>query len=361
MSTPKSYEDIMNRIREVSGIKSAAADTEAVSGIKDPADQGKKAIPDHPDGDDKTKTKVPASEPTNTEALNDARIPGGDEFKVSGTGEDVPSTVSGDAKDEAATSPTAPIDKIASLMGKISALNKPASVKAAEAQQDAEKASKEAAEKDEATQQMEFTPEFHMKVASIVLGCEEGIALVEREFQKSAGIQAARELIAEAGNQQFLMAKAAADQQAYEQAVYEQAMYEQAAYAELTKNASEEDLKEIERMQNVHTKVASALENDFEKAAYQAGAMDAAAMEDSMAAGEEVPEEAPAMGPEEIIAVLDEAVQSGELDEETAMALAEQILAEEGGEGGEEGMEMPEEDMAMAAEAEKMASELIVD
>jgi hypothetical protein len=49
--------------------------------------------------------------------------------------------------------------------------------------------------------------------------------------------------------------------------------------------------------------------------------------------------------------LLEEAVQSGEVDEETAMAIAEQLLG--GGEGAEQ--ELPPE----VAEAEKMASAIL--
>jgi hypothetical protein len=359
MSKPRSYEDIMNRIRTAQGVvKSAGADTEALTGIKDPADKGSKAIPDHPEGDSKAKTKLPSGEPTNSESLNKAQIPG-DDLKVSGTGKDVPGTTSGDAKDSKATSPTAPIDKIASIMGRIKDMRTPKTEPAKEPVKSAA-----APVKDETVQQMQITPEFHFKLASEILATEEGVQFAERILQKAAGVEAAKELIRAAGEQQYMMAKAAYEQEQYEAAVAEELAQREAVVAELTKNASAEDLKEIQKIASVHNKVASALVNDFEKQAYQAGAMDAAAMEDAVGEGEEVPAEAEGPGIEEMLAILEEAVQSGEIDEETAMAVAEQLMAEAGGEGGEAGMEgaeapMPEEAAMAAQEAEKMASELL--
>jgi hypothetical protein len=122
-----------------------------------------------------------------------------------------------------------------------------------------------------------------------------------------------------------------------------------AQFEELIKGASEEDLNDIDRYGATHTKIASALEDELEKAAYTAGAMDAAAMEDAMAAGEEIPDEAPMPSVEEIIMLLDQAVQAGEIDEETAMAIAEQLMAEEAA----------AEDMAEAMPEDVAAEELV--
>jgi hypothetical protein len=188
----------------------------------------------------------------------------------------------------------------------------------------------------------------HVKLASTLLQTEEGIEAVEAVLRKQAGAQAAAQLIKEAGEQEWLWAQAAAQ----EEELYKQAAEAEAQWEEFTKTASEEEVAQIVKLAKIHEHAQSGFEYDFEKQAYDMGAQDAAAMEEAMMAegGEqEIPEEGE-ISEEEILMLLDEAVQSGELDEETAVALAQELM---GGEGGEQ--PVPEEVM----EAEKMASAIL--
>lgn len=339
----KNFEDIKNKIL---GIQKQAADSAAIS-MKDPAEKGEVSPPSHPDGDSKSKTGVPDQQEMNKcregQDLTDK------DTNPSSTGKNVPPVEDGNPK-EKVDKPNDPLSKIASdlpdLMGRISRLRGgPGKEASAE--------SKKADHPDQTLQDVEFTPEFHMKLAQELLASEEGVALAERILEKSAGVEAAQELIKQAGEQQYVLAKEAAEQEQYEQYLAEQQAEQQYVLQELTKNASEEDVQAIIKKAQVHTAVANKLEHDWQKQAYDVGAQDAAAMEDAMAGGEEVGGEAE-LDPETILALLDEAVQSGELDEETAMALAEELL---GGGGDPMAEELPPE----VAEAEKFASAVLTD
>lgn len=354
----KNFEEIKNKIL---GIQKQAADSTAIN-MKDPAEKGEVTPPSHPDGDSKAKTGVPDQQEQNKsregQDLTDK------DTNPSSTGKNVPATEDGNAK-EKVDKPNDPLSKIASdlpdLMSRISKLRgdaKEAGVKPAEATSTKEAGdqtapetdeSKKAKHDDQTNQDIEFSPEFHMKLAQEILSSEEGVTLAERILEKSAGVEAAQELIKQAGEQQYQLAKEAAEQEQYEQYLAEQQAQQEYVLQELTKNASEEDVQAIIKKAQVHTAVSDKFEHDWQKQAYDVGAQDAAAMEDAMAGGEEVGDEAE-LDPETILALLDEAVQSGELDEETAMALAEELLGGADMMGG--GEELPPE----VAEAEKFAS-----
>lgn len=371
MSNPKfkSFEEVMARIDQARG-KSATvavtADNEALSSSKDPTHQGTVTAKDHPDGDSTAKTRLPAGQKKNSPELNDNRIPGPD-LAVSGTGNDVPGTQSGDAKDDKATSPTTPIDKIAAIdgiMSRINNLKKSASASAekpAAAKTDGEKpaAAKTDVEKPASASPADaYTDEFHIKLSRAILNVEGGAEFAERIMQKSAGVDKARELVAAAGEQEVLMAQAEYEEELYKQAMEEELADQEQLWEEYTKNASAEDMALIEKSARLHATARRGLK-PYEDESYTAGAIKAAMMDDAMAAGEEFPEEAEDLGPEEIIAVLDELVSSGQLPQEAAIQVAEQLLAEQEGDemGGMPEMS-PEEAEAMAM-AEKAASVLV--
>jgi len=358
MSPSKDFEKIASSIRKwKSDNDKAAADSEALN-MKDPADKGEKEIPSHPDGDSKKKTMVPDQQAENKS--REGQDVTDKDTKPSSTGENVPGPVEdGNAKDDAATSPDTPLAKIANkvpgLMERIQKLNttKEASEASAGEGKKAEGEGKKAGEQDATLQNMQFTDAFHLKLASIILSTEEGINFAEKLVEKEAGLEAAADLMKSAGEQQYLMSKEAAEYAQWAEYVEQYAAQCEDQFNDLTKSASEEDMQEIIKLAQSHEAISNKFEHDFEKQAYDVGAADAAGMEDAMAGGEEVPGEAQ-LNPEDILALLDQAVQSGELDEETAMMLAEQLLGGEMG-GMDGGEEMPPEAMA----AEKMASEVL--
>lgn len=360
MSKYKNFQELQDAIRKQAS--AGKPDREAIDGIKDPDLKGTVAPKDDKNGgDDKNVTMVPNADNKNenNSKAKDGTIPSPNLNPVQAE-EDVPGTSSGNAKEEAAGSPTDPLSKIASLSEKLKNLNKGKTTEAPakEASAKTEDKEKKAAKSDENLQRMELTPEFHIKLATEILKTEEGIAVAEGILRKSAGEEAARELLAAAGEQQYEFLKQAAEQEQYEQYLAEVEAQQAAEWEELTKNASEEEIQEIVRIKQAHTSLQNKLETDLEKQAYAGGADDAAMLEAAMAEeggeGMEGIEEDPEMAAEEILMLIDEAVQSGEISEEDAMMLAESLLG-----GGDEGMDP--EAMAMAEGAEKMASVLLKD
>jgi hypothetical protein len=345
MSKTRNFEELSARIR---GIKQAS-DSEAVKGIKDPAEKGTVTPPNHPDGDSNDKKSLPEQTTVNTS--REGQDMTDKDTKPSGTGKNVPPVEeNGNAKEDAATAPDTPLSKIAQAIASIQKLKaQPKGATAKEAGK-ATAQPKAAGQKDQALQDMDLgAVAMHVKLASAILQTEEGVAMAETLLRKQAGAQAAAELIKAAGEQEWQWAQAAAQ----EEELQKQAAQAQAQWEEFTKTASKEEVEQVVKMAKIHERAQSKLEHDFEKQAYDMGAQDAAAMEEAMMAegGEPIPEEGE-ISDEEILMLLDEAVQSGEIDEETALALAEEIL---GGEAG--GEELPPEVM----EAEKMASAILAD
>lgn len=398
---PKTYSEMLQRVQQArkSATVKDQADTEALQSIKDPAEKGKKETPSHPDGDSAAKTRIPAK-PSNT-SKNDARVPG-ENLNPAGVGESaakVPSTQDGNAREDAATSPTTDINKIANevsarvggILSRLEGLqNKKASAsgdkpkavpskkagasaqsgKEPEAKEKVAAEEKPAAEaKDTTEQQIDFNDvDFALKIAHVVTQAEGGIEWVQAQARKQAGIAAAQEIANDAALYQEILEKQAAEQAELEELAYlDQLIFEDnmqklaAEYEELTKNASEDDLKKIQQRVNVHTKIASAFDYDFEKVGYEDGAMDAAALEDALAAEEDLPEEASDLSVEEVIQVIEDAVMAGEIPEEVGMQVIEELVSQEQA-GGDPGMEeITEEDLEAAMMAEKMASEVVKD
>ncbi len=344
MSKTRDFKELSDRIR---GIAKQASDSEAIKGIKDPAEKGTTTPPNHPDGDSNDKKSLPEQVTANTgregQDMTDK------DTKPSGTGKNVPAVEeNGNAKEDAATDPNTPLSKIARTVDKIRKLQGGVEKQPAPVAPVSEQA--KVAGQDPILQDMDLGAiAMHVKLASALLQTEEGVAMAETVLRKQAGAQAAAELIQAAGEQELAWAQAAYEQELLEK----QASEVEAQWEEFTKTASAEEVEQVVKLARVHQTAQSRLQHPFEKQAYDMGAQDAAAMEEAMMAegGEQgIPEEGE-ISEEEIIMLLEEAVQSGEVDEETAMAIAEQLLG--GGEGAEQ--ELPPE----VAEAEKMASAIL--
>jgi hypothetical protein len=297
------YEEVVARIR--GGQVKAASDTEAVHGIKDPADKGTVAPKDHPDGDSNEKKQLPDTIDENKsregQDLTDK------DTNPSSTGENVPGpVVDGKAKEEAATEPNTPLSKIAGdvtdLVSRIKGLQeKSASGEAKEEpkEEPKEEAKEEAKEEKEAgasdddtaaTEGIDLSdPQACMKLAHFIQEDEDIMELVTKKAAIAQGAAEAAQLIKEA----------TAEQEAYLEALVQEEMQKEAAekmdayFQELIKNASEED----------------------------------------------------------IAMLLSELVEAGEIDEETAMAVMEALASEGGGE------ELPPEAKMASELFEKIAGE----
>jgi len=351
MSKPKNYKQVLDDIRARQ--KSASGDREAVHGIKDPADKGTVTPPDHPDGDsDKKKNLPPSSENTSHEGeqLTDK------DTNPSSTGENVPGPVTdGKAKEDAATSPNVSLSKIAQsvsgVMESINALRAPKAAAAPAATTTTQTPSKSATDANDAVADaMEFTPEFHIKLASLIMETEEGVKFAQEILRKAAGAEMAQKLIASALEQQGIALQYAAAYDEQEKIAAEMAYRQQVEFETLYKSASVEQRAMMDKLASVHGATLQALPSDFEKYAYMGGADAAAGMMDQEAAGQAptVPGggEEP-LSDEDVLALLEQLVASGQISEEEAMAIAEQLQGS--GQPEPDAYNMPPEAKAAAA------------
>jgi hypothetical protein len=358
----------------------SAADEEALTGIKDPTNEGTVSIPSG-DGDKASNRDLPtngSNEPDGGDKMHHIL----DVTKPNGVGQGSYVTPrNGTAIDEAVNSPTKSLDKIAQLAGALQSSEQQAPVE--------EPAEKQATADVNMPESLEY--DILTKLASIgayMLGSERGRQAVEQTIAHEAGIKEAAAIVNAAGD---MMKQAAAHVTAQQQEA-EAALMIKAAAAE-----------------TAHAAWLNSFQTDMEKRAYMAGAQDGAAMADAEAAGvspeaidaasaegmsdDEImamlqeavaqglisEEEVEAIlaqaaqgdtnqdemiGPDEFAAILQAALQSGEITEEQASQAAQMYLAQvEGMAGGAEGAVAPEaaeavtpEDAAMAEEAVKTAA-----
>lgn len=360
----------------LTSMSKSAADEEALTGIKDPTNEGTVSIPSG-DGDKASNRDLPtngSNEPDGGDKMHHIM----DVTKPDGVGQGSYVTPrNGTAIDEAVNSPTKSLDKIAQLAGALQSSEQQAPVE--------EPAEKQATADVNMPESLEY--DILTKLASIgayMLGSERGRQAVEQTIAHEAGIKEAAAIVNAAGD---MMKQAAAQQKEAEAALMIKAAAAEAA----------------------HTAWLGSFKTDMEKQAYMAGAQDGAAMADAEAAGvspeaidaasaegmsdDEImamlqeavaqglisEEEVEAIlaqaaqgdsnqdemiGPDEFAAILQAALQSGEITEEQASQAAQMYLAQvEGMAGGAEGAVAPEaaeavtpEDAALAEEAVKTAA-----
>jgi hypothetical protein len=381
---PIDYDVMKSRVRALlsTTTKSAADASAGVVPEKDPAAKGEVSAKKESDSEP-SKQNLPASKangPGKVEStLNISRPTGSGESGLS-------AKVDGNAKEDAATSPTTPLDKIATIVARLKDLRGVETPAAATSSKSA--TTTEAAANDINLQEPDFVAKMahHLEQYHNLFGAlqatEEGMEVVESCLRKQAGAEAARTLLEEAMQaSQFLdiqvaeeaeMAKQAAEQQ---HAIQLQQAQEDAIFESMWKQASEKERENIIKTAQVHaynlaeydnaiaqlvelgkqelTKAASeeqalAIAAPFdkeitllqiEKQAYEQGTVDAADMLSSGPEGAEpAPEEAmlPGAGADEaapasideIMEALAAMVASGEVSEEDAAAVA-QILASE--------------------------------
>lgn len=311
-----------------------AADQEALN-MKDPTDRGQVSIPDCGDGSNRAAQGLPTNtsnmgEPNKEHNIFDVTKPNG-----AGQGEYVVPK-DGTAADEAVKSPTTPLSKMAQALKELqqkSAATAPVAKPAAPA------APVKQASQGTFELPVSLLPDNSLmdKLASIggiMLGSEAGQKMVAEVLEKEAGIAEARAIIAEA---QATMEKEAASQ------FYEEnnMMYNQPNTA-MNKSAA--------AAKSAHVAWYNSFNTDMEKNAYMNGAEDGAAVADAIEAGED-PEELADVSDEEVIAYLQELVESGQISQEEAEAVLQAI-----GDASEDGL-TPEE-MAQALTAAVEAGEI---
>ena len=416
MSSPTkvlAYEDVLKRVRSIQ--KTAAAQGDKVTDVKDGTDAGTVTPPTHP-SEVKTNAALPGGNP---KADNTKAPPTLEGKQAEGTLEKpTPATVNGNAQDATVDSSTAKIasdakaiaTRIQGMLGKKASdsdfdIKK---VKEVGASGDEPKSKTEAADPtdkgnvapsekrgpegipakgtvntavdngadkaaaaENLASDITLSQASYAKLASAILDSEDGVKFATRILKEAKGAEVANALINAALQAQDNFQKAAA------------AEAQGAELAEtMFKSASAEDQALIIKYAQVHSASAAQIDADTSltaeqkqtaKLAYAQGAMDGAAMQDSApVAG---PEGAAPVGdlpggesaepaPEDIIAVIEQLVQSGQLPPEVAQQLMQELSggaagadaadAGGGGEGAEgaahEGAESPQVEAAEGPE-----------
>jgi hypothetical protein len=323
--------------------KSASASVPA-----DPLEKGNPSIPTDPKN---TKEHQNLPKDNKNQSLEGTKLEDQDTHP-SRTGKNVPATQDGEAHDKKPVKSASVAERLQAIKAKVTGVTPSApTTKSASPVNEIEDTP------------IQFDQEAMLKLAAAILETEEGIDLVTPYLNRKAGRDATLSMIKEASD-----AYNTALEQAYMQEAYEAQLYQAAEQEEFAKRAfvehvfqnasNEEEAYNMIKAAHVHAVNRDAFETEFEKLAYDQGVDDAAAM---MAAEEGGAEpslegaEAPTL--EQILMLLDAAVQSGEIDEETAAALAEELMADPEMGGGE--MLPPEggeEEMVHSASADPVAA-----
>ncbi|MFN5249865.1 MAG: hypothetical protein ACK5DE_02360 [Bacteroidota bacterium] len=384
---PLQFASVLDRIKSFQQSK-LAADS---SSVKDPADKGTVGIPTDPENTP-AKENMPVDQ-DNMGSNEGTKLEDKQLHPVS-TGKNVPSASNGNAK-ENVNSPTDSLSKIAKRVASVTNKLKSAGMLNAK-DEDEKKAEKpkmdkiegepESAEntdkgnktkppfgsvkgKDEKSDKTEkeaandnvasdLSPEALMKLAATIIATEGGLEAVEPVLMKAAGVEAARQIMTQAVDSysNFIGQQAAYEEYVKQASAVQQ--HEDAVFEEFFKSASEQDQQHIVKFAKVHGEALNNIENDMLKQAYMQGAQDAAAMED---AGGELPGAEGPASIEQIAQLLEAMVASGEIDEETAMGILQELASADAGaadeaEAGEAAAEGAEGEME--GEEFKQASEL---
>lgn len=322
-NSTKMFNDWLTSAQE--RVKSAsvkmAADQEALTGIKDPNCLGTVSIPDCGDGSNRSAQGLPTNKSNMEEPNKEHNIMNVTKPNGVGQGSYV-SPKNGTAADEAVKSPTAPLDKLA---GAIKGMKEATARLNTEAQQTFELPVSLASDSS--------LMDKLASIGGIMLGSEEGQRAVAAVLEKEAGIAEARAIIAEA---QDTMYKAAAAEQFHAN----NDMITEQEYA----------MQKLASAQAAHQAWYNQFKTDLEKYAYAQGADDGDAIADAVQQGADV-ESMADVSDEDVIAYLQELVQSGQISQEEAEAVLQAI-----GNAGQDGLTPAE--MAEAIEAAVQSGEI---
>jgi hypothetical protein len=350
MATSLTSDQIKERIK-LRVTKNAAAAT-----ATDPTEKGKASIPVDPNATKDAQNMPPTESNKSREGvqLEDK------DTKPSSTGKNVPTAADGDAKDKAGIKKA----NITDIKNRVKALTKSATPAATEPEVAPAVANTPEPVKSAANAPiLDLDREALLKLAHAIVSTDEGIDLVMPLLRKQVGRETAALLVKEASAEfeKALTAEAEVFEMQKQAAAQEAAEYE---YLDgLVKSASSDaEAKQLVGAYFAHKENRNALATEWEKSAYDQSVDDAATMMEADEAGAEPSlEGAEAPSLEQILMLLEAAVQSGEIDEETAAQIAEELLGDPemaGAEGGAPPADpaaeggMPPEDPAMA----KMAS-----
>lgn len=361
------HRELLERARQHAtkqAAQASASQGDPVSEVKDPQEKGIVNPPSHP-SQPKTEASMPAGT-TGSANTDAAKTMETQELKADGTLKaETPSTTPGNPKDEAVTSPTQKLAKsVSATASKLLAMATQKSATEAapkdstktevsEKKEDKEKlpkdlpadkgippfAEKKEGEKAAGAEEFELPIDAYVKLASTILETEEGLVLATRLLKQAKGAEAAQALIEGALSAQDQFDKAAS---AYEQGA--------GLVDQIFANATPAEAEMIVKVASAHREQIAVIESQAEKAAevieaekiaYAQGAMDAGAMEEN---GGELPGGTEETSNEDILAVIQQLVESGQLPPE----VAEQLLMELQG-GAEAEVGETEEEKSAAA------------
>lgn len=370
--TPAALALIVGRVKSAAETKLAGGPpTKADQGdVADPSERGGASVKEDPDAAP-GKQGLPANM-KNTEG----GVPADDQtLQPSTTGKNVPSTQSQNQKDEAATSPTDDLGKIAARVARVNALaagltpQEPAKAAAAPTTTPATPAAPAAVAPPAPTtgnksastpENGEFGTETLAKLGSLLIASEGGAEIAAALFEKEAGEKEASDMIRLAVAEQAGVAKLAAqadnnllvgylehEKRAALAAAHQDELLKEAAA--LYEQATPEERAFIEKMAGYAAWAEANITDPLLKLAFESGMADASQDLEAMDAGEEVPTGEEPVGPEQILHLVQAAVENGDLDPATAEALMAQLVGSEGGVPAEEGMAAMDEEMKAAS------------
>jgi hypothetical protein len=199
---------------------------------------------------------------------------------------------------------------------------------------------------------LDFDPSFHFKLASAILATEEGRTFAQQVLEAQHGAAEASDLV-----------KAAAFMEQQAQVLEQMEQDGVGAAEQAFLSASPEEQEAIVKLANVHATAKSGLNHEMLKLAYDDGAATAAGMGDAGMLDKDPGAETDNISEEDIVAVLDQLVQSGQIKPEEAQAILQELA--QGGQGeqapagaaGPDGGMDPNAMGAMGADASPEAKE----
>lgn len=177
---------------------------------------------------------------------------------------------------------------------------------------------------------LNLSPDMLIKLAKHVLSTNEGVSFARYTLEKSAGAEHAEEMIKAARE-----AAVAHDETLFQkQAAFREGMATASEiHGHLSTMIDENEADSILKQASLHCQNLEALDHPMLKAAYATGMDDAQALEEGAEAGAEEPE-IPMGGEqltmEDVMALLEEMIASGEISEEDVVAGLQALQAEEG-------------------------------
>lgn len=329
----------------------------------DPRDKGTTSVPADSDGTDPSKLMLPnGSRPENTAG----GVPDGVTDSASGVGQGKgvsPSTTTrpdelpipgGGEKSARIARVTAVASKVSEWMkGASTTIGAPVTAPAAPAA--AAPAAKSATAAAEVP--LALTDDYHIKLASAFLSTEEGRTIAANYLEKQAGIEVANQLMQGATAMHTELVKAANARVEMEKVANAAMQTEINNLDEELRMLPEAVRNQVIKTSNAHVHQLSRIEDPTLQAFYKQGAADAAMMEqaaagappggapaggDPAAAGGQLPgsEEGP-MSMEEIVEVVQQLVQSGQLPPEVAQQFLSELESKMSGQGQPGGPEAP--------------------